>query len=68
MIPCDTFADVRSAIHQIDRMLEGLLAERRLYEREAARFPHTAADAASLATPLFTDTARRGRGTGEGTI
>ncbi|MGC4059680.1 MAG: chorismate mutase [Aquabacterium sp.] len=29
MTPCDTLADVRSAIDQIDAMLVGLLAERR---------------------------------------
>lgn len=38
MTPCDTLADVCSAIDQIDSMLAGLLAERRLYVQEAARF------------------------------
>ena len=38
MTPCDTLADVRSAIDQIDAMLVGLLAERGRYVREAARF------------------------------
>ncbi len=38
MTPCDTLADVRSAIDQIDFMLVGLLAQRGHYVREAARF------------------------------
>ena len=38
MTPCDTLADVRSAIDQIDYMLVGLLAERGRYVQEAARF------------------------------
>ncbi len=38
MTPCDTLADVRSAIDQIDTLLVGLLAQRGHYVREAARF------------------------------
>ncbi len=68
MIPCDTFADVRSAIHQIDLMLESLLAERRRYEQEAARFPHTPAEAAALAKPDALEATQRGLLAGEGTI
>ncbi|MFT3858691.1 MAG: chorismate mutase [Aquabacterium sp.] len=47
MTPCDTLADVRSAIDQIDAMLVGLLAERGRYVREAARFKRTEADVAA---------------------
>jgi isochorismate pyruvate lyase len=48
MTPCDTLADVRSAIDQIDFMLVGLLAERGRYVREAARFK---GDRAEVAAP-----------------
>lgn len=41
---CDTLADVRSAIDQIDFMLVGLLAERGRYVREAARFKRNQAE------------------------
>jgi isochorismate pyruvate lyase len=44
MTPCDSLADVRSAIDQIDQMLVGLLAERGRYVREAARFKPQLAD------------------------
>lgn len=47
MIPCDTLADVRSAIDQIDFMLVGLLAERGRYVREAARFKRNDAEVAA---------------------
>ena len=47
MTPCDTLADVRSAIDQIDFMLVGLLAERGNYVREAARFKRNAAEVAA---------------------
>lgn len=47
MTPCDTLADVRSAIDQIDFMLVGLLAERGRYVREAARFKRDQADVAA---------------------
>ncbi len=47
MTPCDTLADVRSAIDQIDFMLVGLLAERGHYVREAARFKRNAAEVAA---------------------
>lgn len=47
MTPCDTLADVRSAIDQIDLMLVGLLAERGRYVQEAARFKRSAADVAA---------------------
>lgn len=47
MTPCDTLADVRSAIDQIDFMLVGLLAERGRYVREAARFKRDRADVAA---------------------
>lgn len=47
MTPCDTLADVRSAIDQIDAMLVSLLAERGRYVREAARFKRTEADVAA---------------------
>lgn len=44
---CDTLADVRSAIDQIDLMLVGLLAERGHYVREAARFKRNQAEVAA---------------------
>jgi isochorismate pyruvate lyase len=44
---CDTLADVRSAIDQIDFMLVGLLAERGHYVKEAARFKRDKADVAA---------------------
>lgn len=44
---CDTLADVRSAIDQIDSMLVGLLAERGRYVREAARFKRNQAEVAA---------------------
>lgn len=44
MTPCDSLADVRSAIDQIDALLVSLLAERGRYVREAARFKRTHAD------------------------
>lgn len=44
---CDTLADVRSAIDQIDFMLVGLLAERGHYVREAARFKRNQAEVAA---------------------
>ncbi len=47
MTPCDTLADVRSAIDQIDIMLVGLLAERGRYVNEAARFKRNKADVAA---------------------
>lgn len=47
MTPCDTLADVRSAIDQIDFMLVGLLAERGRYVHEAARFKRDKADVAA---------------------
>lgn len=47
MTPCDSLADVRSAIDQIDAMLVGLLAERGRYVREAARFKRDAAEVAA---------------------
>lgn len=47
MTPCDTLADVRSAIDQIDFMLVGLLAERGHYVREAARFKRNKAEVAA---------------------
>jgi isochorismate pyruvate lyase len=47
MTPCDSLADVRSAIDQIDAMLVGLLAERGRYVQEAARFKRNAADVAA---------------------
>ena len=47
MTPCDTLADVRSAIDQIDFMLVGLLAERGHYVREAARFKRNRAEVAA---------------------
>jgi isochorismate pyruvate lyase len=47
MTPCDTLADVRSAIDQIDAMLVSLLAERGRYVQEAARFKRTQADVAA---------------------
>ncbi|WP_290640397.1 chorismate mutase [Aquabacterium sp.] len=47
MTPCDTLADVRSAIDQIDFMLVGLLAERGRYVNEAARFKRNKADVAA---------------------
>lgn len=46
-IPCDSLADVRSAIDQIDFMLVGLLAERGRYVREAARFKRSDAEVAA---------------------
>lgn len=49
MTPCDTLADVRSAIDQIDFMLVGLLAERGHYVREAARFKRNEAEVAAPA-------------------
>jgi isochorismate pyruvate lyase len=49
MTPCDTLADVRSAIDQIDTMLVGLLAERGRYVTEAARFKRDAAEVAAPA-------------------
>jgi isochorismate pyruvate lyase len=49
MTPCDTLADVRSAIDQIDTMLVGLLAERGRYVSEAARFKRDAAEVAAPA-------------------
>jgi chorismate mutase len=48
MTTCDTLADVRSAIDQIDLMLLGLLAERGRYLQEATRFKLSAADVATL--------------------
>lgn len=48
MTPCDTLADVRSAIDQIDHLIVGLLAERGRYVHEAARFKR---DAAAVAAP-----------------
>jgi len=45
--PCDSLADVRSAIDQIDAMLVGLLAERGRYVREAARFKRDQAEVAA---------------------
>lgn len=47
MTPCNTLADVRSAIDQIDFMLVGLLAERGRYVREAARFKRDQAEVAA---------------------
>jgi isochorismate pyruvate lyase len=47
MTPCETLADVRSAIDQIDFMLVGLLAERGRYVSEAARFKRNAAEVAA---------------------
>jgi isochorismate pyruvate lyase len=47
MTPCETLADVRSAIDQIDFMLVGLLAERGQYVREAARFKRNEAEVAA---------------------
>ena len=47
MTPCDTLADVRSAIDQIDVMLVGLLAERGRYVSEAARFKRSKAEVAA---------------------
>lgn len=47
MTPCDTLADVRSAIDQIDFMLVGLLAERGRYVNEAARFKRNRAEVAA---------------------
>jgi len=47
MTPCDTLADVRSAIDQIDFMLVGLLAERGRYVSEAARFKRNPAEVAA---------------------
>ncbi|WP_290676605.1 chorismate mutase [Aquabacterium sp.] len=47
MTPCDTLADVRSAIDQIDSMLVGLLAERGRYVHEAARFKRNKAEVAA---------------------
>jgi len=47
MTPCDTLADVRSAIDQIDFMLVGLLAERGHYVREAAGFKRHALEVAA---------------------
>lgn len=47
MTPCDTLADVRSAIDQIDVMLVGLLAERGRYVNEAARFKRNKAEVAA---------------------
>lgn len=47
MTPCDTLADVRSAIDQIDVMLVGLLAERGRYVNEAARFKRNKTDVAA---------------------
>lgn len=49
MTPCDTLADVRSAIDQIDALLVSLLAERGRYVREAARFKRDAAEVAAPA-------------------
>ncbi|WP_290869832.1 chorismate mutase [Aquabacterium sp.] len=42
MIPCDTLADVHSAIDQIDQLLAGLQAERARYVQEAARLQRPA--------------------------
>jgi isochorismate pyruvate lyase len=47
MTSCDTLADVRSAIDQIDALLVGLLAERGRYVREAARFKRNEAEVAA---------------------
>lgn len=47
MTPCDTLADVRSAIDQIDFMLVGLLAERGRYVNEAARFKRSKTEVAA---------------------
>ena len=47
MTLCDTLADVRSAIDQIDFMLVGLLAERGRYVHEAARFKRNQAEVAA---------------------
>jgi len=47
MTPCDSLADVRSAIDQIDQLLVGLLAERGHYVKEAARFKRDAAEVAA---------------------
>jgi isochorismate pyruvate lyase len=47
MIPCDSLAEVRSAIDQIDQLLVGLLAERGHYVKEAARFKRDAAEVAA---------------------
>lgn len=44
---CDSLADVRSAIDQIDFMLVGLLAERGRYVREAARYKRNKAEVAA---------------------
>lgn len=44
---CETLADVRSAIDQIDFMLVGLLAERGRYVHEAARFKRNQAEVAA---------------------
>lgn len=44
---CDSLADVRSAIDQIDVMLVGLLAERGRYVNEAARFKRNKAEVAA---------------------
>lgn len=44
---CDSLADVRSAIDQIDAMLVGLLAERGRYVKEAARFKRSKAEVAA---------------------
>jgi hypothetical protein len=38
MLDFESLADVRSALHQIDDMIAGLLAQRDLCLREAARF------------------------------
>ena len=45
--PCDSLADVRSAIDQIDAMLVDLLAERGRYVREAARFKRNQTEVAA---------------------
>lgn len=44
---CDSLADVRSAIDQIDFMLVSLLAERGRYVNEAARFKRSQAEVAA---------------------
>lgn len=49
MTECNTLADVRSAIDQIDVLLVGLLAERGRYVREAARFKR---DRSEVAAPV----------------
>ncbi len=51
MLDMQTLADVRSAIHQIDDMIAGLLAQREHCLREAARFAPGAQPAGSPAQP-----------------